>query len=741
MRTSIISLLVLIFLVSCGDQHLYLAEKGTSEYVIVIDKAFAGDSLVHKSANVLQSHINKIADTYIPIVSKEEWSGEKPRIELGLSSGATSHKIAIKSKGHDLFIRGGSPLALQNAVFVFLEEYLGCRWYAPKAEKLPKQNRIALAPIKFEYSPPITTRTVHSRLFYSNPDFADQQKVTHQAFPYYVPAARVHTFHRFLPEERFYEEHPEFYALRGKQRLPTQLCLTNETVLEIVKDSVAAMFKRNPEAMVISVSQDDNQQHCLCESCKKIDDQEGSPAGTMIRFVNKVARAFPDKTVSTLAYQYTRKPPKTKPEKNVLITLCSIECDRSAPIAKKCVDFAKDLEGWGALTDNIRIWDYTTQFTNFLAPFPNLHTLQPNVQLFRDNNAKWVFEQHSNNPSELFELRSYVTAKLLWNPDLDMDELVADFTDGYYEEAGKYVRQYINSIHSALKEHPDFFLFLYGDPSEALDSYLRPELLRTYTGFFDQAEAVVAQKPEIVNRVKLARLGVDYAVLEACRKGISESYRLLVDDGNGKETINPILYALLDNFKSTCQNNDITLMNEMGYTVQEYVNAYKMALQVAQKPNKAKGKKVRSLTPPKKYAGEDPMVLTDGALGGSSFYANWLGYEGNDMEVVVDLESPQEINMVSTAFLQVTNHIVFFPASVTYYGSNDNENYTQLAHIDNPKPLQKSSKVNDIHYFEATFVPQKVRYIKVVAKNTATPYWHHAAGLPSWVFADEIIVN
>lgn len=741
MRAFITSLLFLFFLISCADQELCLAENGTSEYVIVVEKALVGNQNAKKSAYVLQSHLKEIADVTIPIVSEDEWSGENPKIQLGIVDDIASHDISIKSQDSHLFILGGSPKALQNAAYVFLENYLGCRWYAPEVSKIPKQVRIVLDPISYDYSPPITTRTVHSRLFYENHDFADRQKVTYQAFPYYVPKARVHTFHRFLPEEKFYEEHPAFYALRGNQRLPTQLCLTNKTVLQIVKDSVAALFKRHPEATVISVSQDDNKQHCLCEGCKKIDDEEGSPAGTMVRFVNKVARAFPDKTISTLAYQYTRKPPKTRPEKNVLITLCSIECDRSAPISEKCADFANDLKGWGALTDNIRIWDYTTQFTNFLAPFPNLHTLQPNVQLFRNNNAKWVFEQHSNNPSELFELRSYVTAKLLWNPDLDMDALITDFTDGYYEEAGTYVRQYIDSIHSALKEDPDFFLFLYGDPSEAFDSYLRPQLLETYTEFFDQAEAAVAHSPEVVSRVKMARLGVDYAVLEACRKGISDSFRLLVTDSSGKETINPLLPTLLDNFESTCQKNKITLMNEMGYTVAEYVNAYKKALEVAQKPNMAKGKKVVTLTRPKKYAGEDPMVLTDGALGGSSFYANWLGYEGNDMEVVVDLGTSQTISTVSMAFLQVTNHIVFFPTSVTYYGSNDNEHFTRLARIDNPKPLQKKSKVNDIHYFDARFLPQNVRYIKVFAKNTKTPYWHHAAGLPSWVFADEIIVN
>ncbi|MEO1011221.1 MAG: DUF4838 domain-containing protein [Bacteroidota bacterium] len=737
----IVVTIVGFLVISCSGEKLQIADNGMSNYEIV----FVGESKEnqHNSAEILRDYLQKIGQCTLDIVDEASQTAEKHKIYVGnmLGEKLAPHQIVIKSKEKDLFLFGHSDLDTRYAVYEFLERYLGCRWYAPDGVKIPTLSEISLKPMWYTYTPEITTRTVHSKLFYENKDFADQQRVTYESFPNYVPEARVHTFHRFLPEETFYTSHPEYYALRGDKRFPTQLCLTNEKVLEIVKDSVAALFSRNPDASVVSVSQNDNQQYCQSDTSSAINAEEGSPSGTMIRFVNEVAKEFPDKVISTLAYQYTRKPCKTKPRDNVLITLCSIECDRSAPIAEKCKDFAQDLEGWAKLTDNVRIWDYTTQFTNFLAPFPNLHTLQPNVQLFRDNNAKWVFEQHSHNPSELFELRSYVTAKLLWNPDLDFDMLVTDFMEGYYGAAGKYIKEYVDLIHAELKKDSDFFLFLYGDPSEAFDSYLRPDLLQRYETLFDKAEAVVAHSPELINRVKRARLGVDYAVLEASRKNISERYALMVNDGEKElKTPNPKVVTLLDRFMETTGQNNIELMNEMGFTVGEYGKNYLSALEIAQKPNKAKGKKVVSLTQPKKYANEDPMTLTDSALGGSSFYANWLGYEGDNMEVVVDLGEPMDIETVSMAFLQVTNHIVFLPRSVTYWTSLDNADFQRLGTVRNRYPLQKDSKVNDIQYFDLDVKPVKARYLKVKALNTQTPYWHHAAGLPSWVFADEIIV-
>ncbi|MDH5415592.1 MAG: DUF4838 domain-containing protein, partial [Flavobacteriaceae bacterium] len=594
----------------------------------------------------------------------------------------------------------------------------------------------------FKYTPDITTRTVHSRLFYESPAFAEKQKVTKVAFPYYVPNARVHTFNKFMPEELFFKDHPEYYALRGNKRTPTQLCLTNKKVLGIVKDSVTSLFQQFPEAVVISVSQDDNQQYCECENCSAIDKKEDSHAGTMIHFVNKIAKTFPNKTISTLAYQYTRKPPKVKPEENVLITLCSIECDRSAPIQEKCRDFADDLIGWSKLTNNIRIWDYTTQFTNFLAPFPNLLTIQPNIKFFRDQHTTWVFEQHSNNPSELFELRSYLMAKLLWNPDLELNDLIKEFTDGYYKEAGIFVRNYIDLVHEKILEDQNFFLFLYGDPSQAFDSYLNAELLEQYDTFFDKAEKVVSYDPDIVERVKIARLSIDYAILEACKKGLSEKYKLISKNDQGLMNVNALVKDKLENFYKTCNKANITLMNEMGFTVEEYYNSYNKAIKVAALPNKAKGKKVTLLTKPKKYANEDPQSLTDGALGGNGFYSNWLGFEGNNLEAIVDLEQEESISSISMAFLKVTNHIVFYPLQVTYYYSNNNKNYVKLGTVINKDPLAKTSKVNEIQYFNVEFSAVNARYIKIVAESMKkAPYWHHGSGLPSWIFADEIIID
>tara|TARA_B110000238_G_scaffold114154_1_gene123904 strand:- start:1641 stop:3767 length:2127 start_codon:yes stop_codon:yes gene_type:complete len=700
-----------------------------SKYNIISDYSDVADTL-----NV---YLNKSVGISLEISDKQK----KRSIILVEKTDLNKDFISIDYKDSLITISANNKRNLYYATYDFIEKFLNVNWLSNdftyyedlKSINFPKNY-------SYYFEPPVLTRTVHSKLFYKDSVFADKLKVTNEAFPRYVPSARVHTFHRFLPYEVFYDKNPEYYALRNGKRLPTQLCLTNTDVLKIVKDSVNSFFNKFPNSDVISVSQDDNTQYCQCDKCSKIDNQEGSPAGTMIHFVNAVAESFPNKTISTLAYQYTRKPPKVKPIENVLITLCSIECNRSVPIELGCKDFSSDLKGWSQLTDNIRIWDYTTQFTNFLAPFPNWGTIKPNINLFVDNNAKWIFEQHSNNDSELFELRSYIMAKLLWNPNLDFQTLLNEFNNKYYGNGGKYISEYVNSIQNQI-DNTSFFLFLYGDPSQGFDSFLSPENLLNYDILFNKALSSVELDSEYYKRILRSKISIDYAVLESYRKNFSDLYQLTKTE-NDIKSINPKLIRRLNAFSKTCNDNDITLMNEMGFTVSDYIVNYRKALKTAIKENLASFKDVTLLTVPKKYANEDPKVLTDGALGGNSFYSNWLGFEGNNLNAVVDLGELKEIKSLSMNFLQVTNHIVFFPVQVEFFYSDDNLKWKSLGKVSNKSDLSPKSKVNDIQTFSINAGELKARYIKVIADNMSkAPIWHHGADLPSWIFADELIIE
>ena len=286
-------------------------------------------------------------------------------------------------------------------------------------------------------------------------------------------------------------------------------------------------------------------------------------------------------------------------------------------------------------------------------------------------------------------------------------------------------------MHGAIKKHPSFFLFLYGDPAQGFNTWLNGESLQHYNQLFDDAALLVKKDSVLLNRLEAARMGLDFATLEFQRLN-RPPYPLNAADEISKR---------LGRFEKTTLANKVVIMNEMGLPRTDYLNAYAKLLQAAKQTNLAKNAKVVLKNKPVKYAGEDPQTLTDGAFGGWSFYANWLGFL-NDLEATVDLGEEKSFNIISISFLQVTNHVVFYPIAVDFEISSDGIHFTKVQSIDNPYPLTPKSKTNDICLFAIQPQQLNARYVKITGHNMATPpYWHHAAGTGAWIFADEIIVH
>ncbi len=142
------------------------------------------------------------------------------------------------------------------------------------------------------------------------------------------------------------------------------------------------------------------------------------------------------------------------------------------------------------------------------------------------------------------------------------------------------------------------------------------------------------------------------------------------------------------------------------------------------------------------YKAEGAQSLIDGISGDSNWRkGNWLGYQTQDFECVVDLKHEKEINEIALDCLQDTNSWIVFPRSVEYYVSNDNTNFTLFGIVNNSTDasdysvqVKKLSKKSDSK--------KNARYIKIVAKNFGKlPSWHAGEGGDAFIFVDELEIN
>jgi hypothetical protein len=278
-----------------------------------------------------------------------------------------------------------------------------------------------------------------------------------------------------------------------------------------MKEAIAA----NPLSWVYSMSQSDNQFPCQCEKCRAIENQYGGHSGLIVWFVNQVADAikplYPDKYIGTFAYQYTRQAPKgIVPRDNVVIRLCSIECCFAHGL-EECEHnrpFIDDIKDWSEIAPNLYIWDYVVNYNQYLAPFPNFQVLADNIMTFRKYNAIGIQEeaQYQTLGGEFSDMKSWVIAKLLWNPELDTEALTSEFISNYYDAASPYIQQYFDLCKGLVK--PDTVMGIYINQWNPLytDAFITEA-----KALLDKAVESVKDADEAIrHRVDLVKLQIAY---------------------------------------------------------------------------------------------------------------------------------------------------------------------------------------------------------------------------------------
>jgi hypothetical protein len=256
-----------------------------------------------------------------------------------------------------------------------------------------------------------------------------------------------HTSASYFPTEQYFANHPEYYALVNGKRQPSQLCNTNEDVIRLSIEKARKIFRDNPDVTITAIGPNDGRGFCDCPNCKKLDNENGGRAGSFFYHVNRIAegvkKEFPNNHLISLAYlDYATPPTKLKVDPYIIIQLCT---DSHAWKYQFCfvwesADFQKMIKAWHAANAKIYIWDYTTDYVHYLAPMANWPVVADNTRFNIKNGATGVMYECESSSND--EMRGWVWAKQLWNPDLDTKALLKDFVFGYYKESAQPLWDY-----------------------------------------------------------------------------------------------------------------------------------------------------------------------------------------------------------------------------------------------------------------------------------------------------------
>ena len=510
--------------VSAGE----LSKEGATDWKIVLPDQ---PTLVEQTAaREFAEHLKLVTGADYPTVTEKDVSADGTSlIFVGHTTKAPQQdyqfdEILIQMDGGNLILAGHAKRGCLYAVYSFLQDVVGVRWWTPEDTFIPtKPTLVVPDKLRISYAPQMISREMYHRN--AQPTvFSARMKGNGHLTPEYGGAVRiinfVHSFYKYLPPDKYFADHPEWYSeLDGKrQHEQAQLCLTNDEMIQELTKTVLETLRQNPDAKIIDISQNDWHGFCTCAKCKALDEAEASHAGTLLSMLNKVAQAveseFPDVLVETLAYQYTRQPPKTiKPRDNVLIRLCTIECSYLQPLdGEQNQKFAADMEGWSKRAKHLFVWDYTTNYNDYLGPHPNLRVLVPNVRYFVRHGAIGLFAEGEGD--DFCELKNWLLMRVMWEPQLDGDQLIDEFLRGYYGPAvAPLLHQYWDTL-IARAEAEQIYLGCFGvNSAQWLDLATLNRVTELMNQAVETATRVCGPESAELRRLRKSKLGLDHVWL------------------------------------------------------------------------------------------------------------------------------------------------------------------------------------------------------------------------------------
>ncbi|MGQ9791437.1 MAG: DUF4838 domain-containing protein [Armatimonadota bacterium] len=452
-----------------------------------------GQIFVHQQAHAveeaaareLQRYLREITGREIPVV-RGDGSGLPARgvVYIGRSEPARLRNLytdaeyePLETDGFILRLRGGNLLAAGGgyrgtvyAVYRLLER-LGCRFYSSELEVVPRKASLSIrAPLNIVDKPVFEWRAMWGRILPMTAGLSPgewEAKVGDTDLPKMmgIPpggSSWHHTMGFLLPADTVPREY--LAEIGGERRITApavqQYCLSNPGLQKAMTEAVLKWIESNPDPIYYPVHYGDTAQFCQCAKCKAWYEEHGSLTDAVIWFNNQiaqeVAKRFPGKFITTLAYWATRKPPvKERPLPNHLIIFCAIsECQArpwSHPINLK-LNVIPDLERWAAVhpigAKGIITFEYPTTYYYVGYPFPALYAFAENLKYYKKLGIRGVYICGLTD-GHLVHLYSYVMPRLMWNPDVDMKRLIDEFCKAWYGKAWKPMRDYVHRLHES----------------------------------------------------------------------------------------------------------------------------------------------------------------------------------------------------------------------------------------------------------------------------------------------------
>ncbi len=425
-----------------------------------------------------------------------------------------------------LLLAGKTELATYYAVERFLEKQLGVRWFMPGdlGEVVPSASTVKIRQIQEPGEPGFRWMWVGkgewARRSGMNVSLDCQGEFTTKWF--------VHTFDRLLPVGKHFQRHPEYYALIGGKRGGTkgttaqvQLCTSNQQVVSEVATEIIKLKEARPYLRMVSLDPMDTAAFCECPACKAQDEPQtglhNAHSRRMLLFYEAVStivhKRYADVLLKSIAYYSYVAPPLDRTlrvNNNSVIQLCRFMCHNHALTDPACpynMAYNQYLKGWQRICPNVAMYEYFSKVSWLELPWPVIHTIRQDIPYLKKLGVFGLATQYRENFGSN-GLVYYIAAKLLWDPNADVDTLLEDFYTKFYAEAAGPMQKYYETLEEAAVASGVHLARQ--RPYREVVQLFTPGLLKDLDRCVSAAEGKAGDE-RVRKRVALVRASLDYA--------------------------------------------------------------------------------------------------------------------------------------------------------------------------------------------------------------------------------------
>ena len=539
--------LVIAMLLPMILQVIPVRATASPQTIIPIVLPAQATAVEQTAAQELQYYFKKMTGNEHPIVT--EGTQSEGSIYVGATQAATAAGVtfedndlgegwAIKAQNGNLYLAGGKTRGVLYAVYHLLEDVFGVRWWNMWEEYVPQYDTITI-PDGYDRSgvPAIGYRDIAANVW-EGTEFYARNRVngwyTHTPNSYggvegFGGPWFIHTHNLYFPADTYLAEHPEWFAAVDKEessRTGDQLCLSNDELFaafvqkllaQIASDYKTADENGSPRPVYFDVSPSDNDGHCQCSKCQTSRKISGA-SGHVLKFANKlaaeVAKVYPEVKLTVLAYAGYIEPPidNTEPANNVVVWFAYIQMDILHSLNhKNNADFQTHIDTWLKLcgADQLYVWDYGI---NRGGIFPTAYKYGENFEVLNTLGSDGYFLELQNCiNTDFWDMKLWLTAKLMEDPTQDYQALMDDFIYGYYGAAGKYVKAYLDLLYARAENSSGSYPY---SCSTTFVEWLTLEDVLQADDYFEKAFAAAKNDDVVLRRLRTARKCLDQLIVD-----------------------------------------------------------------------------------------------------------------------------------------------------------------------------------------------------------------------------------